>query len=1282
MAKAKLTTRAISATTVTSDNLAKASQLTHNQLDSNFINLRDATFGVVADDSATIQVGMDSNLYIQGGSNVTTSTDSAGVVTINATGEVTASSTTTFTNKTFDADASGNALSNIEVDNLKSGVLDTDISSVAGTDTTLASAKAIKTYVDSQIPAAGQGFKVVGDDSAGVDIAEAGTLYIQGGTNISTSTDSSGAVTITGAGTATSIITDGLTIEDNDIKGTRTNENIVIRPSGTGSVSINKVAITSGTITGITDLVVADGGSGASSLTSNAVLTGNGTSPITAEGNLSFDGSTLAVTGAATVSTTLGVTGASTLDGVTVTDNTISTNASNANLEINANGSGTVNLENLKIGTSGATVTTILDEDAMGTDSATSLATQQSIKAYVDAQTHTGQVNEDSFKTISVSGQSDVVADTTTDTLTLVGAGGTTITTTAGTDTITFTSTDVGATLTGSTNNTLTTVTSANNIQGEANATFDGSTLAITGNITATTTIAATTAITAGTSITATTSIGNDAITIDDNVIKTTRSNDHFYINTSGSGDLILDAGDDVVIEATDDVKLKPGDDLFLVTNGSNNDIKFYTNNSSKLYWYGNYAAVWDIIKADDAVDQWNETGTNDYPDTGDDLWTVNVYGGTGSGAYDAGAGGKLLFEASADWSGSSRSTSFEIQLAQTGSTSLTTPFKIGATGDVVLTGGLTAGTSIENDAIRITDNTILGLRSNDNITITPAGTGSVVIEDVTFTDSTIGIGSSDRPLIMTAQGGDADTSGDGNVIQMLFKHINYHNTNVNHSVRKGGNLTLRGNLASGATADTGGFYPYISLKEYQTDGSIEIIPKPGQAVTIGAIKISGTTISSDDSTQVTIAEALQVNGAATLGTSVTLATGATVTGILDEDAMGTDSATQLATQQSIKAYVDGKTYVSLSGSTNNTIATVTGANAIQGETNATFDGSTLAITGAGTFSTTLGVTGASTLDGVTITDNTISSNASNADLEISANGTGNVSISSDGTFSSQASSVFTDNFGALARNKGVHIFRKETIGSALTSSSDRRQGHLIGQQYTLANYSSSDKDNRYRAQMVGCVVDLNGATVNSTNIYAGATGAQGQAAVSNTDASNAGTMGNSIGMVAGSYFYTPQTITVTNAHGVMGYVETDNNGGAITITNAYAYKGRINNYHGTITNGYGFYVDTNGATNKYGFYDNTASLSRFGAVILANVSDPSGVADSSHIYAKDVSTSSEVWVRDEAGNTTQLSPHNEQGEWQYYSKNTKTGKTVRVNMEKMIRKLEEFTGESFIETI
>jgi len=57
-----------------------------------------------------------------------------------------------------------------------------------------------------------------------------------------------------------------------------------------------------------------------------------------------------------------------------------------------------------------------------------------------------GEANESSFKTISVSGQSDVVADTTTDTLTLVGGSNVTITTTAGTDTISFAATDTNTT--------------------------------------------------------------------------------------------------------------------------------------------------------------------------------------------------------------------------------------------------------------------------------------------------------------------------------------------------------------------------------------------------------------------------------------------------------------------------------------------------------------------------------------------------------------------------------------------------------------------------------------------------------------------------------------------------------------------------------------------------------------------------------------------------------------------------------------------------------------------
>jgi hypothetical protein len=83
--------------------------------------------------------------------------------------------------------------------------------------------------------------------------------------------------------------------------------------------------------------------------------------------------------------------------------------------------------------------------------------------------------------------------------------------------------------------------------------------------------------------------------------------------------------------------------------------------------------------------------------------------------------------------------------------------------------------------------------------------------------------------------------------------------------------------------------------------------------------------------------------------------------------------------------------------------------------------------------------------------------------------------------------------------------------------------------------------------------------------------------------------------------------------------------------------------------------------------------------IALTVGSDPSTATNNAHIYAKDDSSSAEVFVRDEAGNVTKISPHNEAGEWEYFSRNVKTGKTVRVNMEEMIRDIEKLTGKSYI---
>lgn len=136
-----------------------------------------------------------------------------------------AGDTLTFTNKTFDANGTGNTLSNVEVADLASGVLDTDLSSVAGTDTTLPSAKATKAYVDSQISAISTSAITLGNTSATVtDTGSDGafTVTAEGNTELvinDTSATFSGNVIVTGDftvnGTTTTVATTNTTNTDN-----------------------------------------------------------------------------------------------------------------------------------------------------------------------------------------------------------------------------------------------------------------------------------------------------------------------------------------------------------------------------------------------------------------------------------------------------------------------------------------------------------------------------------------------------------------------------------------------------------------------------------------------------------------------------------------------------------------------------------------------------------------------------------------------------------------------------------------------------------------------------------------------------------------------------------------------------------------------------------------------------------------------------------------------------------------------------------------------------------
>jgi len=461
------------------------------------------------------------------------------------------------------------------------------------------------------------------------------------------------------------------------------------------------------------------------------------------------------------------------------------------------------------------------------------------------------------------------------------------------------------------------------------------------------------------------------------------------------------------------------------------------------------------------------------------------------------------------------------------------------------------------------------------------------------------------------------------------------------------------------------------------TNGNITVTPNGTGNINLGSITINGSQVSSNDSTQITIADNIQttgtlnVDGATTLGstlavgTSLALATGATVTGILDEDNMASDSATQLATQQSIKAYVDstvtaqdldfacddsttlsidldseslqfsGGAGITTAGTGNtvtvavdSTVVTLTGSQTLTSKvlTNPTINAATM--------------TGAVAINGITLNDNTIIANESNADLELDGSGSGAVKILANATV------VGTLNTADIATTGNTTVTGNSTVAGTMTVQGSINADTII---------SNSNGDITIDPAGTGAIV-LTGPIT--------ATGTQTTTGQLNVD--NLRLDGNVLSATSGGITLTPadgQNVTV---------------GG--TNTNLTAAEANFTLMEATTARADTIESDTSNAdlvfnTQGTGVFDFNA------AIKMAEVSKPSAVADHGFIYVKNDSGTGEVFVLDAADNETKISPHNDNGEWEYFSRNSRTGKTVRINMEAMIRDLETFTGNKYIES-
>ena len=502
-------------------------------------------------------------------------------------------------------------------------------------------------------------------------------------------------------------------------------------------------------------------------------------------------------------------------------------------------------------------------------------------------------------------------------------------------------------------------------------------------------------------------------------------------------------------------------------------------------------------------------TGTNANDGTGDSLRDAMIKTNTNfTELYTSPLGASAVTIAGNKINANQSNADLELQPSGTGSI-LMTGIKINdnniegvrSNEDINLvpsgTGSVTFG------AISFQGNEIVGTRSNENIVLSPAGTGGVVLGSLKFAGTTIS--SDDSSSININEGlivdGTLNVSGTSTLTGAVT---------ASSTLGVTGATTLSSTLAvTGATTltttniDNLNFYDnYIT-----SDSNADINIQAGGTgdVVLDAIRVNGTTLDSSDSSSININEGLIVDGTANVSGATTITGAATlestlgVTGLATLSSLTVTGATTFGgggvtidnitiNDNTISSSSNADINITPGGTGSIVISSLTidsNISITDNEIKATASNSNLEIAGsgtgqvviakadinsgavdntviggatplAGTF-TTLTANTSAVIDGVTITDNVISSNSSNANLYLTGNGTGSVRVSgftfptSDG---SNGQFIKTDGAGALSFATAGATLSYSDIADATTTIASSSQSVL--NTFAHASYRSA----------------------------------------------------------------------------------------------------------------------------------------------------------------------------------------------------------------------------------